>query len=50
MSKYESYDDWYDNGPGSERFKRKLRESEREFHSQYEVVIGFRKKKKEKEE
>ena len=22
---YESYDDWYDNGPGSEKFKRECR-------------------------
>jgi len=22
---YESYEDWYDNGPGSEAFKRKMR-------------------------
>ncbi len=49
---YESYEDWYDNGPGSENFKRKVLESEREFYSQYEVVvsdgfIGFKKKKSE---
>jgi hypothetical protein len=25
MSGYESYEDWYDNGPGSENFKRSLR-------------------------
>ena len=23
---YDSYEDWYDNGPGSENFKRKIRE------------------------
>lgn len=23
---YESYEDWYDNGPGSENFKRQIRE------------------------
>jgi hypothetical protein len=25
MGKYKSYDDWYDNGPGSESFKRSIR-------------------------
>ena len=25
-TQYESYGDWYDNGPGSEAWKRKLRE------------------------
>jgi flagellar assembly factor FliW len=23
---YDSYEDWYDNGPGSEKFKRQIRE------------------------
>ena len=31
MSDYESYEDWYDNGPGSENFKRQIRQSELEF-------------------
>jgi hypothetical protein len=29
MSEYESYEDWYDNGPGSESFKRSLTKSNR---------------------
>lgn len=28
---YESYDDWYDNGPGSENFKRKILQGNAEF-------------------
>jgi hypothetical protein len=31
MSKHDSYEDWFDNGPGSEKFKREIRESELEF-------------------
>ena len=49
---YESYEDWYDNGPGSERFKREMRESARNFYKDLEVVIkdgfiGFKRKEKE---
>ena len=34
---YESYEDWYDNGPGSENFKRSIRESEIEFKRQHAI-------------
>jgi len=42
MSKYESYGDWYDNGPGSENFKRKIEQSELEYikHRKIPMVIG----------
>ncbi len=39
MPKYESYEDWYDNGPGSEAFNRDLAKSELEYHKAREVVF-----------
>jgi len=30
MTEYESYGDWYDNGPGSEAFNRSIRQGELE--------------------
>ena len=52
----DSYEDWYDNGPGSESFKRKIREREQQYYKEHELVIfpeggiGFRRKKKEEPE
>lgn len=42
---YESYEDWYDNGPGSESFKRKIAQSNLEFHkrSPFPIMIPTKK-------
>ena len=42
MSDYDSYEDWYDNGPGSENFKREIAKSELEYikHRKIPMVIG----------
>jgi hypothetical protein len=44
---YESYEDWYDNGPGSEKFKREV-ESRREFLREHEIIIRRKDKTDEK--
>ena len=31
-NEYNSYEDWYDNGPGSESFKREIMQSKLEFN------------------
>lgn len=41
---YDSYEDWYDNGPGSESFARKIREGQEKFHEDYEIIVRRRKK------
>ena len=38
MSEYESYGDWYDNGPGSESFKRTLHD-EKKIDKMVEMVF-----------
>jgi type II restriction/modification system DNA methylase subunit YeeA len=45
---YESYEDWYDNGPGSEKFKREVEESRREFLREHEIIIRRKEKTDEK--
>ena len=35
---YKSYEDWYDNGPGSESFKRSLRKNQKSYLRLGEVV------------
>jgi hypothetical protein len=37
---YKNYDDWYDNGPGSESFKREIRKSSNDFWKNKRIVIG----------
>lgn len=36
---YDSYDDWYDNGPGSVNFNRSCRESERNFFKNHDIIV-----------
>ncbi len=50
MSEYESYEDWYDNGPGSENFKRKIRQSEINFlkNTPFPLPIGQKRIKHKK--
>ena len=47
---YESYGDWYDNGPGSENFKRQIRQSNLEFlkKSPFPMLIGQKRLKTKK--
>ena len=50
MNKYTDYSDWYDNGPGSEAFKRKIRESDKILIDNSDFIrdLIFGRKKKEK--
>ena len=47
---YNDYWDWYDNGPGSESFKRKIRESDKILIDNSDFIrdLIFGRKKKEK--
>lgn len=50
MSKYTDYSDWYDNGPGSESFKRKIREEDKILIDNSDFIrdLIFGRKEKEK--
>ena len=50
MSEYNDYWDWYDNGPGSESFKRKIREGDKIITDNSDFIrdLIFGRKEKEK--
>jgi len=51
MTEYKNYDDWYDNGPGSENFTRKIVQSskvyqEEEYEKKREEVVKIERRDK----